>query len=398
MGKFRYLYVCVYTLAVFTAGSCASQYFLASLPVGAAALARHAPPGIDFTDYYRTWHLIKTRHIKTDVTDQELFYGSVGGLVQALEDPYSSFYAPEEVELQDSSYDGSFAGIGAELKQKDRVIEVISPMDGSPAEAAGLKTGDIITAVDGKVIVGMKILKVVKLIRGKEGTEVTLTVYREGRKAPFDIKIVRGEIKTVSVKWDTSLKANRHIMVVELSMFKRDTSGLFAQAMVEAKESGVDAMVIDLRNNPGGMLHVARNVVCNWIAEKPFVIEEPRGESPRPRGCNRLAPLQDMPTVVLVNKGSASASEIMTGALQDYKQAYVIGEQTHGKGCGQSVIDYADGARLNLTTFLWKTPKNRSIHETGITPDEILKADPDDIEKGKDVQLERALQYLTGGK
>lgn len=398
MEKFRYLYVCVYTLAVFLAGCCAGQYFLMSLPPGAGALAQYAPPGIDFTDYYRTWHLIKTKHIKTDVTDQELFYGSVDGMVQALEDPYSAFLDPEMAELSNSSMQGSFSGIGAELSGKDRAFRVIAPMEGSPAEKAGLLAGDIITAVNGKKIRGMKLLRVVILIRGKEGTAVTLTIEREGRKAPLDIRIVRGRIETVPVEWSTASKNGREIMVIELSSFNLSTSKLFAEAMVEAKTSGVDAMVIDLRNNPGGMLRVAADVTCSWIAREPFVIQEPRGESPQPWDCNRLAPLHDMPTVILVNKDSASASEIMAGALQDYGKAYVIGEKTHGKGCGQSVIGYEDGSELHLTTFLWKTPKGRSIHEIGITPDEVLKADPDDIEKGKDVQLERALEYLTGGK
>lgn len=324
MRKFRYLYVCVYTLVVFTAGACASQYFLSSLPLGAAALARQAPSGIDFTDYYRTWRLIKTRHIKTDVTDQELFYGSVDGMVQALEDPYSAFLDPEMAELSDSSMQGSFSGIGAELSGKDRTVRVIAPMEGSPAEKAGLLAGDIITAVNGKKIRGIKFLRVVMLIRGKEGTAVTLTVRREGLSEPLDIKIVRGEIKSIPVKWSTSVKSGRKIMVIELSGFNLSTSKLFRKAMVEAKTSGVDAMVIDLRNNPGGRLRVAADVTCSWIAREPFVIQEPRGESPQPWGCNRSAPLHNMPTVILVNKGSASASEIMTGALQDYGKAYVI--------------------------------------------------------------------------
>jgi carboxyl-terminal processing protease len=187
-------------------------------------------------------------------------------------------------------------------------------------------------------------------------------------------------------------------MIVSISGFHTDTSELFAKAVDEALESHVDGMVIDLRNNPGGFMNAAIEVSCHWAANVPLVIQEERGEEPKFLACRGPDRLKDMPTVLLVNKGSASASEIMAGALQDHAKARLIGETTYGKGCGQSVIKYDDGSQLRLTSFLWKTPKGRSINKTGITPDETVAGDPKEIVKGHDAQLDRALQFLSNGK
>lgn len=162
--------------------------------------------------------------------------------------------------------------------------------------------------------------------------------------------------------------------------------------------TNVDGLVLDLRNNPGGMLQAAIDVSCNWASGVTLVIMEPRDEEPKHFSCKWRSPLSSMPTVVLTNKGSASASEIVTGALQDHEKAYVIGETTYGKGSGQSVFDYPSGAQLRLTTFLWLTPKGRSINKTGLDPDEEVKADPKDLAAGRDVQMDRALGYLTTGR
>jgi len=185
---------------------------------------------------------------------------------------------------------------------------------------------------------------------------------------------------------------------VTISHFSADTAAAFEKASQEALAAKVDGMVIDLRNDPGGLLDQAINVICHWSAGVPLVYAEPRGEPRQALGCKAGDTLKNMPTAVLVNKGSASASEIMAGALQDLGKARVIGETTYGKGCGQSVFEFPDGAQLRLTTFLWKTPKGRTIDKTGITPDEVLKAEPADIRAGKDVQLDRALQYLSTGR
>jgi len=353
---------------------------------------------IDFTDYFKTWRLIKTKHVDTEVKDMDLYYGSISGMVEALDDPHSTFLDPQTAELFTSSMAGEFSGVGIEVGMKDGSLTVISPISGSPASRAGLLAGDVITAVDGVDVSTLKFIEVIVRIRGEKGTPVKLTVFREGFEEPRDFTIVRDDIKTVSVKWEPVTEGGKTFMVITVTGFHQDTSQLFGQAAAEALLSGVDGLVLDLRNNPGGLLGAAINVSCFWASGVPIVIMEKRGEEPRPFSCDMTAILHDMPTVVLVNKFSASASEITAGALQDHGKARIIGEKTYGKGCGQDVYSYDDGSELHLTTFLWKTPSGRTIHKSGITPDEILEADPEDLAEGEDIQLDRAIRYLSEGR
>lgn len=387
-------------LGLFVAGIGASRWVTPTLN-SPRTMDVSQPPStaVDTSDYARTWKYIKQNHIDTQVKDEDLFYGSVAGLVEALDDPYSVFLPPKEAALDRSRMEGSFFGIGAELGLKEGRVTVIAPIADTPAAKAGLQAGDIIISVDGKETYRMKLTDVVILIRGEKGKPVKLMIYREGLKEPKEITVVRAEIVIHSVKWTPKKIGKKTFMVVTISSFIDDTAKLFDQAADEAKAANMNGMVVDLRNNPGGYLKSAIAISCNWVTAGPIVIMEPRDEPPQPLNCEAVdGTLWDMPTVVLVNKGSASASEIMAGALQDYGKAHVIGETTYGKGCGQSVIKYPDGAELRLTTFLWKTPKNRSINKTGIAPDETLKADADDVAHGKDVRLDRALKYLTDGR
>lgn len=353
---------------------------------------------VDFSEYLRTWEYIKRSHVNEDVKDEDLFYGSIEGMVEALDDPYSSFLEPTTAEIARTDMEGSFTGIGATVGKKEGNFVIIAPLDGSPAERAGILAGDIILAVDEESVTRLKFLEVIKRIRGPEGSTVKLKIYRNGTDEPFDVDVVRATIETISVKWETKTLKRKAIMVLTITGFHEDTGALVRKAAAEAIASNLDGMVLDLRNNPGGSMQAALDVSCNWSTGKTLVILEPRGEEPKHYSCEWVSPLASMPTVVLTNKGSASASEIVTGALQDYKKAYVIGDTTFGKGCGQSVFNYPSGAQLRLTTFLWKTPLGRSINESGLEPDEKLKADPKDLAAGKDVQMDRALGYLTTGR
>lgn len=353
---------------------------------------------VDFSEYLRTWEYVKTRHVNKDVTDQEMFYGSIEGMVESLDDPYSVFLEPFVAEIFDTTMSGSFVGIGAVVGKQDGNFVIIAPMDGSPAKQAGILAGDVILAIDDTPAESLKFLEVIKLIRGTEGSTVTLTIAREGEDETLEIKVVRDTIETVSVKWETRKVKKKVIMILKISAFHEDTAQLVRQAADEAIALHIDGLVLDLRNNPGGLLQAAIDVSCNWASGVTLVIMEPRDGESEHFSCKWRSPLSSMPTVVLTNKGSASASEIVTGALQDHKKAYVIGETTFGKGSGQSVFRYPSGARLHLTTFLWKTPKGRSINKTGLKPDEELKADPKDLAAGKDVQMDRALGYLTTGQ
>jgi len=354
--------------------------------------------GVDFENYWRVWNLIRGRFAKEQVSDSAMFYGSMSGLVSSLKDPHSAFFDPETAAMMRSDMAGSFCGIGAEVGLKDERLTIIAPMPDTPAAKAGLMAGDLIQAIDGVETVGMTVFDAVKRIRGAKGTPVKLLINRQGWKEAKEFSIVRDEIVTESVKWKMITAGKKRLAVITMTGFKDDTILRFMSAVSFALEEKADGIILDLRNNPGGWLNAAVAVVGTWAGNRPAVEIRPKtgpGETMSFRGP---AKLQNMPTVVLVNKGSASASEVVSGALQDYGKARVIGEKTYGKGSGQQGFPFDDGSVLHLTTFLWYTPKGRTIEKSGIMPDETVVMTPEDKEKGKDPQMDRAIQYLTRGK
>ncbi len=367
----------------------------AGTPAPAALPA--APPDYDATDMNRTRTLIKNRYVRGDVHEKTLFYGAVRGMVESLKDPYSEYFDPDEAkEFKEAMY-GTFVGIGAELGEKNGRLTVIAPIRGSPAEKAGVRSGDVIVSIDGKNARGLKVGEAVKLIRGKDGTTVKLGLFRAGTKKRLELEIVRAEIAMETVVSKTMKVGKKEFLLVQISGFHEETPAKFRAAVAGAIFRGVDGLIVDLRGNPGGMVDSVRNIICNWDPDGPVTVMEPRGEKPHPILCEQKSSLlKDMKTAILVDGGSASASEIMTGALQDYGKARVFGEKTFGKGCGQNIIDYPDGSSLKLTTFLWKTPKGRSIDKVGLEPDETVKNSAKDDAAKRDATLQRALKWLAG--
>ena len=355
-------------------------------------------PGFDTSDYNRTFRLIKRLHVKTDISDTDLFNGSLKGMVEGIGDPYSHYTDPVTTKVEAPHMAGEFAGIGAVLAKKKGFITVVSPIIDGPAAKAGLQTDDIITAVDGVNTSTLSFSQVILKIRGKIGTKVKLTVYREGNDEAIEIVITRGNIKTPSVKTKTVKKNGKTFMVVTLTSFDAKIEELFRKAAEKAVAEKMHGIVIDMRNNPGGYLHAARGIVCMWKNYTVAVSTETRDKAPDILSCTDDAILGNMLTAVLINKGSASASEIVAGALQDFRMGHVIGEQSYGKGSGQSIIDYPSGAQLVLTTFLWYTPNHRNINEVGITPDEVIETAYKDIGTEEDAQMNRALNYLSSGR
>lgn len=357
--------------------------------------------GVDSTSLIRTHVLIKSMYVEAmDVKFQDLFYGMIKGMVESLDDPYSVFLNPTEAKMFRDDMKGSFAGIGATLAVKDGRVTVMGTMPDSPSAKAGLKKGDLILEVDGQKAIDQPLEKVVPRIRGEAGTTVVIKIVRPGEGKPRDVRVVRAEIKSPpTVQTKMVKQGKKSFMVIALSGFQMETEQLFDEAAREALAAKVDGVVIDLRDNPGGLLHVASEVICHWQKGKPTAIEVRLGGVKVPVECGPTSPiLANMPTAILVNGSSASASEIMAGALQDYGKARIIGEKTFGKGCGQSVLPYPDGSLLRLTTFYWLTPNERVINKIGVEPDDKVVANPDDLEKGKDVQMERALKFLSTGK
>lgn len=362
---------------------------------------------IDFDPFWDVWEKVQTKFVRRPADQQQMFYGAISGMVASLGDPYSVYFTPEIAKQFQEELDGTFSGIGAEVGMKNAHVIVIAPLPESPAEAAGLRAGDYIAEINGKTTDGLTVEEAVKQIRGPQGTVVDLTIVREGAKQPIKISITR---KTIELKSVTHQMLPGDMLMISISSFNDQTLPQFDQAIAVAKEKNVKGIVVDLRNNPGGFFDGAIEVASEWLEPRQVVVAE-RGKGNGPRkeffstGTHRLL---GIPTVVLINGGSASASEIVAGALQDQNKAKIIGEKSFGKGSVQEYEELPDGSALKLTIALWYTPNDRSINESGIQPDIVVEAKKQGSEEPegyvtrrdpmKDAVVVRALQYLNTKK
>src|SRR6266571_2494690 len=340
-----------------------------------------------------------------EVAPKELIYSAIKGTLRGL-DPHSSFLDPESYREMQVETSGSFGGLGIEITLKDDVLTVVSPIEGTPAYRAGLQTGDRIVKIDGLVTKDMQLPDAVKRMRGKPGTKVTITVVREGWTEPKDFEITREQIRVQSVR---SHDLGGGIAYVKLRQFQEQSPGDLGAALEKASKAGMKALVLDLRNNPGGLLTAAVEVTEEFIDDGKLVVyTEGRVRNQNMRfSAHAKKSYPTLPMVVLVNQGSASASEIVAGALQDWGRAIVVGTQTFGKGSVQTIIPLSDGSGLRLTTAKYFTPNGRSIHGKGITPDIVVELPklppgqerplppPDPMEDfKKDAQLQRGLDVI----
>ena len=346
---------------------------------------------VDFQQFWDIWNFVKEGFYRQPVSDVDLYYGSLKGLVSGLDDPYSVYFDPEEAQEFTASLEGSFEGIGAEIVIKDDRLQIVAPLDGLPADQAGLLPGDWIVLIDGVETTGMSVEEAVTLIRGEKGTQVVLTIAREGVDGLEEYSITRDKIVIDSVKW--SIEEN--IMIMSISTFNHDTSALFSEAIQEALAANVEGIILDLRSNPGGLLTTAIDIASAWVGYDAVVIERAQSAVQTFKGVS--APrLQGIPTIVLVNGGSASASEIVSGALQVYGYATIVGTQTFGKGSVQDYRELEDGSAVKITTAVWYTPDGRSINEEGIAPDAVVDYTVEQYQAGIDPQMEAALGILAG--
>jgi len=345
---------------------------------------------MDFRQFWDVWNLVKENYYKQPVSDQDLFYGAISGMVAGAGDPYTTYFNPEQAKEFQSALSGTFSGIGAELGMRDGQLVVVAPLEDSPAMKAGILAGDSIWAIDGTETAGMAVEQAVSHIRGEEGTQVTLTVSHDGLGEAEDIVITRGVITIDSVKWEMT---GDGIAVISIYEFNDDTSSLFNQAVNDVLAKDTKGVVLDLRSNPGGLLASAVDVASAWVGYQPVVSEKGQEKGGTFSGVS--APrLSGIPTVVLVDGGSASASEIVAGALQDYGLATLVGTQTFGKGSVQDYQTLPDGSAIKITIASWFTPKGRTINETGITPDTIVEFTKLDSDAKRDPQKDKALEIL----
>jgi len=352
------------------------------------------PKNLDFDQFWDIWNFAKENYYKQPVSDEDLFYGSIKGMMAGLDDPYSTFFDPEEAKEFGETLNGTFEGIGAQIDADENgQLVIVAPLPESPAETAGLRPGDKILAIDGIETMGMSVDEAVNKIRGPKDSTVTLIITRNGLDSAMEVPITRDTISVDSVKLEMR---DDGLAVISIYFFGDDTANLFTAAVNDVLTQGAKGIILDLRSNPGGLLDVAIDIGSAWIGQDTVVIQSTRDKKQAFVGSGN-ARLTDISTVVLVDGGSASASEIVAGALQDYGFAQLVGTQTFGKGSVQDYRELEDGSAFKITTAEWLTPKERSINHVGITPDVVVEYTQADADADIDPQMNKAMELLLKG-
>ena len=352
---------------------------------------------IDFSLFWETWNALEDHYVdKKKLDPNQLYYGAIKGMVASVGDSYTFFLTPEENKQSKDDLGGHFEGIGAELGLKNNQIVVVTPLKNSPAEKAGVKAGDIISKVDATSTKNWTLNQALSKIRGPKGKKVVLTMSRKEKE--IDISVVRDQINVPFVE----LSYEEKTAIIELSRFGDDTDRLWDQAInkiVDAQEKGnVDSIVLDMRGNPGGYLDGAVYIASEFLPKGSLVVKQEFADKPTETYLTkREGKLLSIPLVVLVNEGSASAAEIVAGALRDYKRATLVGEKTFGKGSVQQAIDLKDGAGVHVTISKWILPKGDWIHQKGIEPKTVVKneiPEGNTLTKENDLQLKKAIEIV----
>lgn len=346
---------------------------------------------IDFEQFWDVWDKIKSKYVKKDIKDTDLFYGAVQGLVYALGDPYSLYFPPKAADEFAKDLSGELEGIGAEVGIKNQQLMIVAPLANTPAERAGLRPGDKILQIGEEITLGMDVNTAVSKIRGEAGTEVTLLIEREGWTEPKEIKIIRAKISVPSVTFEMK---NNEVGYFRILQFNEDTQRQFDKGIKDFFNKGGKKIILDLRNNPGGYLDQSIKMASEWIEKGVIVSEKGNDGNSQDHESLGYARLENIKTIILINGGSASASEIVAGALQDNKKATIIGTKTFGKGSVQDFEMFPDGSALKLTVAEWYTPNGRNINKEGIVPDIEVVEEWDKEKVGEDVMIDKALELL----
>ncbi len=363
------------------------------------------PEGVDFSPVWKSWRVIDEKFVpaavatstqiatSTETANQERVWGMIQGLAESLGDPYTFFLPPKENEIFSEDISGEFTGVGMEIAVRDQVLTVVSPLKGTPAERAGIKSGDRILKIDGVDTEGMDISNAVSRIRGPKGTQVTLLIMREGFSEPREYKITRDVINIPTVVTEV----RDDVFVIEVRSFTANSPELFRRALREFVESGRSRFILDMRGNPGGYLDAAVDMASWFLPSGRIVVtEDYAGHAAnivhRSRGYDVFN--ENLRMVILVDRGSASASEILAGALAHYDIATTVGERTFGKGSVQELVEITSRTALKLTVARWLAPDGEQIPLDGLKPDIEVKITDEERTAGKDPQLDKALEVV----
>jgi carboxyl-terminal processing protease len=373
----------------------------AQVPPAAAAPLQAAPGDskepVGFGVFWEAWTAVESQFYGTIPSEQDRVYGAVRGMVATYGDPNTAFIEPKLASIFQEDISGSFEGIGASVRMNEMgQIVIAEPFVGHPAAKAGLLRGDVILSVDNESLDGMSLYEAISLIRGPAGTTVVLKIARQGVDKPFDVSVVRARIETKVVD---SKRLSGDIGYVSLSEFSRGASSKIADAIRSLEAEGqLKGLVLDLRDNPGGLLDEAGLLASQFIDKGTVTIEREKGGKEHVLEAQPGGVALEVPLVLLVNRGSASASEIVAGAIKENGRGKLIGEQTFGKGTVQLPQTLSDGSELRVTIAEWLTPNKEQINGQGIVPDIVVERTQADFVDGRDPQLDRAVEYLSGTK
>ncbi|MEK7186721.1 MAG: S41 family peptidase [Patescibacteria group bacterium] len=383
----------------FSLGLNAGEKRITTNVAGVENRTENQPSEVDFSPFWKAWNAINEKYVPASstasvVNDQEKIWGAIEGLASSLDDPYTVFFPPIESALFESDIRGNFEGVGMEILAQDGALTVISPLKGSPAERAGILAGDRIIKVDDKETSGLTTEDAVQIIRGPRGTNVSLTISRVGKKGPFEISVTREVINIPTI--DTAVLPGG-IFKIELYSFTAQSPNLFRMALREFIESDTDKLILDLRGNPGGYLEAAIDMASWFLPSGKVVVRESFGDEReekvyRSKGYDIFN--DNLKFVILVDEGSASASEILAGALEEHGRATLVGEKTFGKGSVQELVSITNDTSLKITIARWLTPNGVSISNQGITPEILVERTAKDKEADRDPQLEKAIEII----
>jgi carboxyl-terminal processing protease len=398
--KFNYIYIAIWSLILFLGGfyfGFAQQPSSHKVDNVLNQENKDIENKADFEEFWKVWNLIDEKYPDAKkVSNQERIYGAISGLVGSIKDPYTLFLPPEESKSFNDEVTGSFSGIGVEIGIKEGMLVVISPLKGSPAETAGIKAGDYFHKIDDLAVSEMTLDESIRHIRGTKGTQVVLTIIRKEEAQPIDISVTRDIINIPTI--DETEIGNTYL--ISLYNFNASSAELMHKALKNAQLKKMKNIIIDLRGNPGGFLESAIDIASDILPEGTLIVSEDYGSVKKPlfhRSKGNGLVKSDIKIVILLDKGSASASEILAGALQDNKRATVIGETSFGKGSVQELLPVSNDTSLKITIANWLTPGGTTISKKGITPD-ILVIQDSPKEDPEDPTVQRALEFLKNGK